>query len=112
MKKAIAIAAVLAAAAAHAGPAEDALLSAQAAYRNVLKTQNSNDSKLISLQTELADAHKRVQQAQADITRLQGAIQTATALKAETATALQQAGQQLDAAWAAVYGPGGSKAAQ
>lgn len=107
------IAAVLAvSAAAYAGPAEDALLSAQSAYRSALKAQNDNDSKLITLQTNLADANKRAQQAQEDITRLQSEIQAATAVKTQQETVLQQAGQQLDSAWNAVYGPGGTKANQ
>ncbi len=35
-------------AAAYAGPAEDALLSAQSAYRSALKAQADNDGKLIA----------------------------------------------------------------
>lgn len=107
------IAALLAASAAtYAGSAEDALLSAQSAYRSALKAQNDNDSKLITLQTNLSDAQKRARQAQEDITRLQSEIQAATAVKTQQETVLQQAGQQLDSAWNAVYGPGGTKANQ
>lgn len=98
--------------AAYAGPAEDALLSAQSAYRTALKAQTDNDSKLITLQSNLADAQKRAQQAQQDIERLQGEIQAAAAVKTEQAGVLQQAGQALDAAWNAVYGPGGTQAAR
>lgn len=90
----------------------NALLSAQSAYRSALKAQNDNDSKLITLQTNLANAQKRAQQAQEDITRLQSEIQAATAVKTQQETVLQQAGQQLDSAWNAVYGPGGTKANQ
>lgn len=112
MKRFLTAALLAASAATYAGSAEDALLSAQSAYRSALKAQNDNDSKLITLQTNLSDAQKRARQAQEDITRLQSEIQAATAVKTQQATVLQQAGQQLDSAWNAVYGPGGIKANQ
>ncbi|MCP1660100.1 hypothetical protein [Neisseria perflava] len=93
-----------------ADQADDVLHSAQANYRAVLKKQSDNDSKIISLQTDLTDAQERQRKAQEDITRLQGELQTATSLKSQQATELQQAGQQLDSAWNAVYGPGGTRA--
>ena len=108
----ITLSALLVASAASADSAEDALLSAQSAYRTVLKAQNSNDGRIISLQTDLADAQRRAQKAQADIERLQKELDEASARKSEQASALQQAGQRLDAAWQAVYGPGGTKAAR
>ncbi|MCF7520878.1 hypothetical protein L4G92_02270 [Neisseria sp. ZJ106] len=97
---------------AYAGPAEDALLSSQSSYRSALQAHTDNDGKLVSLHTQLADAQKRLAKAQADIERLQGEIQAAQNFKNSHAAVLQQAGQQLDAAWNAVYGPGGSKAGQ
>lgn len=112
MKILMTVAVLALSAAAYAGPAEDTLLSAQSAYRSALKAQADNDGKLIALQNALADAQKRARQAQEDITRLQSEIQAASALKTEHTSALQQAGRQLDAAWQAVYGPGGTKAAQ
>lgn len=112
MKTLLTAATLALSAAAYAGPAEDALLSAQSAYRSALKAQADNDGKLIALQNALADAQKRARQAQEDITRLQSEIQAASALKTEHTNALQQAGQQLDSAWQAVYGPGGTKATQ
>ncbi|PSJ79207.1 hypothetical protein [Neisseria iguanae] len=112
MKRFLTAAVLAVSAAAYAGPAEDALLSAQSAYRSALKARNDNDSKLITLQNNLADAQKRAQQAQEDIARLQSEIQAASALKTEQTAALQQAGRQLDSTWNAVYGPGGTKDAQ
>lgn len=112
MKKVLILAAALVSAHAFAGPAEDALLSAQSTYRTALAAQNSNDGKIIHLQSQLDNAQKRLKQAQDDITRLQGELQSANTLKTQQASVLQQAGQQLDAAWNAVYGPGGSKAQQ
>lgn len=113
MKKTlITLTALFAASAASADNAEDALLNAQSAYRTALKAQNGNDGRIISLQTDLADAQRRAQKAQADIDRLQKELASAMSFKNEQASTLQQAGQRLDAAWQAVYGPGGTKAAR
>lgn len=89
---------------------EDNLMNARSAYRTALKQQTGNDSKIISLQSDLEDAQYRLQKAQADIVRLQGELQAAMNVKSQQAETLKQAGQQLDAAWGAVYGPGGTKA--
>ena len=86
------------------------MLSVQSVYRAALHEQNSNDSKIISLQSDLESAQRRLQAAQSDIDRLKGEIQTALAQKEQQNAKLQQAGQMLDAAWNAVYGAGGSKA--
>ena len=110
MKTLILTAAVLLAAPVYADPADDALLSAQAGYRTALKIQNDNDRNIAGLQTALADAQARLEKAQADITRFQAELETAKAAKTQQAGVLQQAGQQLDAAWNAVYGPGGTRA--
>ena len=94
-----------------ADSAEDNLMNARSAYRAVLKQQTGNDSKIISLQSDLEeDAQYRLQKAQADIVRLQGELQAAMNVKSQQAETLRQAGQQLDSAWGAVYGPGGTKA--
>ena len=93
-----------------ADSAEDNLMNARSAYRTALKQQTGNDSKIISLQSDLEDAQYRLQKAQADIVRLQGELQAAMNVKSQQAETLEQAGQQLDAAWGAVYGPGGTKA--
>ena len=93
-----------------ADSAEDNLMNARSAYRTALKQQTGNDSKIISLQSDLEDAQYRLQKAQADIVRLQGELQAAMNVKSQQAETLKQAGQQLDAAWCAVYGPGGTKA--
>ena len=93
-----------------ADSAEDNLMNARSAYRTALKQQTGNDSKIISLQSDLEDAQYRLQKAQADIVRLQGELQAAMNVKSQQAETLKQAGQQLDAAWSAVYGPGGTKA--
>lgn len=113
MKK-ILIAAIAAAAfsQARADAAEDTLLSAQTAYRAALDAQNTNNGKLIDMQRDLEDAQARLKKAQDDIVRLQSSIQAASAVKTQQASVLRQAGQQLDAAWNAVYGPGGTKARQ
>lgn len=95
-----------------ADSAQDNLMNAQAAYRAMLKNQSSNDSKIIVLQSDLENAQNRLQKAQADIARLQGELQAAMETKNRQAETLQQAGQRLDAAWNAVYGPGGTKAAR
>lgn len=110
MKKILALSILLLVSNAQADTMEDALMNAQNAYRTALKNQNNNDSKLVNLQVELADAQKRAQTAQADITRLQSEIQAATTLKTQQATALQQAGEALNNAWNAVYGVNGTKA--
>ena len=89
---------------------EDNLMNARSAYRAALKQQTGNDSKIISLQSDLEDAQYRLQKAQADIVRLQGELQAAMNVKSQQAETLRQAGQQLDSAWGAVYGPGGTKA--
>ena len=94
-----------------ADSAEDNLMNARSAYRATLKQQTGNDSKIISLQSDLEeDAQYRLQKAQADIVRLQGELQAAMNVKSQQAETLRQAGQQLDSAWGAVYGPGGTKA--
>ena len=110
MKKTLLALMMLSAAAAYAGEAEDRLLSVQSVYRAALHEQNSNDSKIISLQSDLEDTQYRLQKAQADIVRLQGELQAAMNVKSQQAETLRQAGQQLDSAWGAVYGPGGTKA--
>ena len=51
MKKTLLALMMLSAAAAYAGEAEDRLLSVQSVYRAALNEQNSNDSKIISLQS-------------------------------------------------------------
>lgn len=112
MKKTLLALMMLSAVAAYAGEAEDRLLSVQSVYRAALHEQNSNDSKIISLQSDLERAQRRLQAAQSDIDRLKGEIQTALAQKEQQNAKLQQAGQMLDAAWNAVYGAGGSKANQ
>jgi putative periplasmic protein len=93
-----------------ADTAEDNLMNARSAYRAALKQQTGNDSKIISLQSDLEDAQYRLQKAQADIVRLQGELQAAMNVKSQQAETLRQAGQQLDSAWGAVYGSGGTKA--
>ena len=93
-----------------ADSAEDNLMNARSAYRAALKQQTGNDSKIISLQSDLEDTQYRLQKAQADIVRLQGELQAAMNVKSQQAETLRQAGQQLDSAWGAVYGPGGTKA--
>ena len=93
-----------------ADTAKDNLMNARSAYRAALKQQTGNDSKIISLQSDLEDAQYRLQKAQADIVRLQGELQAAMNVKSQQEETLRQAGQQLDSAWGAVYGPGGTKA--
>ncbi|UOO81847.1 hypothetical protein LVJ83_13230 [Uruburuella testudinis] len=85
---------------AYAAPADE-LLGAQAAFRQALSAQNSSGSKITSLQTDLAAAQSRLQQAQADVTRLEGELQTEQAAKAQHDAALQAAGERLNAAWSA-----------
>ena len=88
MKKLFLIAAVLAAPV-YADPADDALLSAQAAYRTALSAQRNNDSKILNLQSGLADAKARLEKAQADITRLQAELEAANTAKAQHTGSLQ-----------------------
>ncbi|KLT72841.1 hypothetical protein PL75_05960 [Neisseria arctica] len=82
------------------------LLGAQAAFRQALSAQNSNGGKIVSLQRDLAAAQARLQQTQAEITRLEGELQAATAAKAQNDNALQEAGARLNAAWAAARASG------
>lgn len=99
MNKLIALALIAAAVPTFAADSE--LLSAQVAFRQALSAQNSNGSKIASLQTDLASAQSRLQQAQAEVTRLEGELQTAQAEKAQNDSALQSAGERLNAAWQA-----------
>ena len=94
-----------------AGDAEDNLLSIQSGYRALLQKQNNLDGKIIGMQSDLEDARRRLQAAQADITRLEAEIPNAMAMKARQEDELRQAGLRLDNAWNAVYGAGGTKAA-
>ena len=94
-----------------AGDAEDNLLSIQSGYRSLLQKQNNLDGKIIGMQSDLEDARRRLQAAQADITRLEAEIPNAMAMKARQEEELRQAGLRLDNAWNAVYGAGGTKAA-
>ena len=93
-----------------AGDAEDNLLSIQSGYRALLQKQNNLDGKIIGMQSDLEDARRRLQAAQADITRLEAEIPNAMAMKAQQEEELRQAGLRLDNAWNAVYGAGETKA--
>lgn len=93
-----------------AGDAEDNLLSIQSGYRALLQKQNNLDGKIIGMQSDLEDARRRLQAAQADIARLEAEIPAAMAQKARQAEELRQIGVRLDHAWNAVYGAGGTKA--
>ncbi|WP_033913406.1 coiled-coil domain-containing protein [Neisseria meningitidis] len=93
-----------------AGDAEDNLLSIQSGYRALLQKQNNLDGKIIGMQSDLEDARRRLQTAQADIARLEAEIPAAMAQKARQAEELRQIGVRLDYAWNAVYGAGGTKA--
>lgn len=93
-----------------AGDAEDNLLSIQSGYRALLQKQNNLDGKIIGMQSDLEDALRRLQTAQADIARLEAEIPAAMAQKARQAEELRQIGVRLDHAWNAVYGAGGAKA--
>lgn len=93
-----------------AGDAEDNLLSIQSGYRALLQKQNNLDGKIIGMQSDLEDARRRLQVAQADITRLEAEIPNAMAMKARQEEELRQTGLRLDNAWNAVYGAGGTKA--
>ncbi len=92
-----------------AGDAEDNLLSIQSGYRALLQKQNNLDGKIIGMQSDLEDARRRLQTAQADIARLEAEIPAAMAQKARQAEELRQIGVRLDHAWNAVYGAGGTK---
>lgn len=93
--------AATAAVAPNSGAAGDELLSAQAAYRQAVQTQNSNDRRISSLQTKLADAEKRKQEADADISRYRTELQQASEAKTGNDSATQAAGTRLNAAWEA-----------
>lgn len=93
-----------------AGDAEDNLLSIQSGYRALLQKQNNLDGKIIGMQSDLEDARRRLQAAQADIIRLEAEIPNAMAMKARQEEELRQVGLRLDNAWNAVYGAGGTKA--
>ncbi|MBF0803155.1 MULTISPECIES: hypothetical protein [unclassified Neisseria] len=100
MKKA-ALAVLLLAPPALADTVADELFSARAAYQAALKVQNGSSRRIASLQSDIASAQRRIKQAQADIEKMQGELQEETAKKAQADTALQAAGQRLDAAWQA-----------
>ena len=88
MKKITALMLFAAAGLAQANPADE-LLSAQAAFRQALSAQNSTGSEIANLQSNLTAARARAQQAQADVARYEGELQTATAAKAQNDAALQ-----------------------
>ncbi|EMT4748849.1 TPA: hypothetical protein WLP42_000375 [Neisseria gonorrhoeae] len=92
-----------------AGGAEDNLLSIQSGYRALLQKQNNLDGKIIGMQSDLEDARRRLQAAQADIARLEAEIPAAMAQKARQAEEMRQIGVRLDHAWNAVYGAGERK---
>lgn len=89
--------------------AEDNLLSIQSGYRALLQKQNNLDGKIIGMQSDLEDARRRLQAAQADIARLEAEIPAAMAQKARQAEEMRQIGVRLDHAWNAVYGAGERK---
>lgn len=95
-----------------ASEADDRLLGAQTVYRTLLQNQNKQDSKIAGMQSDLEDARRRLQTAQADIARLESEIAQELSLKSSQIEVLQQAGQRLDEAWNAVYGIGGTRAQQ
>ncbi|HFB9216634.1 TPA: hypothetical protein ACFKS2_09435 [Neisseria gonorrhoeae] len=92
-----------------AGGAEDNLLSIQSGYRALLQKQNNLDGKIIGMQSDLEDARRRLQAAQADIARLEAEIPAAMAQKARQAEEMRQIGVRLDHAWNVVYGAGERK---
>ena len=105
MKKITALMLSAAAALAQAHPAAESL-SAHAAFRQALSAQNSTGSEIANLQSNLTAARARAQQAQADVARYEGELQTATAAKAQNDAALQAAGERLNAAWSAARSAG------
>ncbi len=85
-------------------PAEAQLLSAQLAYQQALKAHTSQQGQLTDLQQRLNAAKQRLVEAQSNVQRLEGEVGTAQSAQTQADSALQTAGQQLDAAWAAVKG--------
>lgn len=89
MKKALPALMMLSIAAVYASEVEDRLLFAQSAYHVALNEQNSNDSKIILLQSGLESAQRRLQATQSDTDRLKDEIQTVLAQKEQQNAKLQ-----------------------
>ncbi|WP_274585772.1 hypothetical protein V6667_09650 [Neisseria leonii] len=84
--------------------AEGDLISAQAAFRQALAVQNTDDARMVKLQTDLAAAQKRKADADADIGRLNAELEAAKQQKAANDEILKQAGERLNRAWQAAKG--------
>ena len=82
----------------------DELLSAQAAFRQALSEQNSIGSKLTFAEEKLTNARQRKAAAEADIQTYTQQLEQMQQQKAANDTALQQAGERLNAAWQAAHG--------
>ncbi|WP_049255834.1 hypothetical protein [Neisseria bacilliformis] len=99
-----ALAALILAAAFAQAETSDELLSAQAAFRQALSEQNSIGSKLTFAEEKLTNARQRKAAAEADIQTYTQQLEQMRQQKAANDTALQQAGERLNAAWQAAHG--------
>lgn len=84
--------------------AEDELLSAQTAFKELLGKYNSSNSTISSLQSQLSSAEKRLTDAQNETNSLRQQLQQAQSDAQNYQSQMQQAGERLDAAWQAVHG--------
>ncbi|HFC6393823.1 hypothetical protein [Neisseria bacilliformis] len=98
------LAALILAAAFAQAETSDELLSAQAAFRQALSEQNSIGSKLTFAEEKLTNARQRKAAAEADIQTYTQQLEQMQQQKAANDTALQQAGERLNAAWQAAHG--------
>ena len=98
-----ALAALILAAAFAQAETSDELLSAQAAFRQTLSEQNSIGSKLTFAEEKLTNARQRKAAAEADIQTYTQQLEQMRQQKAANDTALQRAGERLNAAWQAAH---------
>lgn len=78
------------------------LLSAQIAYRNMVKRYSDNTSKINELKKQQQSAQQRLQSAQAELASLEQQIATLQAEQQEADQQLRDMGTRLDNAWSAV----------
>lgn len=82
-------------------PAEAELLSAQVNYQSALKAQQNFKGQLSDTEGRLQQATQRLQGLQQEVQNLETKRGELTQQNSTAQTALEQAGQRLDAAWQA-----------
>ncbi|MBP6562499.1 MAG: hypothetical protein KA214_03385 [Neisseriaceae bacterium] len=82
-------------------PAEAELLSAQVNYQTALKAQQNFKGQVGDTESRLQSAKQRLQGLQQEVQTLETKLGELAQQSSSAQTTLEQAGQRLDAAWAA-----------